>query len=144
MTHWTARRHIGHYEVPGDTAHITWRLHRTHCSLSQAERSEVIEVIRRDGDVRCRIEAGVIMDDHVHVLARFTCGTPAAKLVHSWKSITAHRLSKQFHRTAPIWQAEYYQRWISSPALIAVCANYIRQNPQRKWPGIENYARVLP
>lgn len=144
MTQWTARRHIAHYEVPGGTAHITWRLHRKLRSLSEAERSEVIEVIRRDGDVRCRIDAGVIMDDHVHVLAGFTCGTSAAKLVHSWKSITAHRLSKQFHRTAPIWQPEYYQRWISSPALILICADYIRQNPRRKWPGIGNYAWVLP
>lgn len=101
-------------------------------------------MIRRDDGVRCRIDAGVIMDDHVHLLVGITFGIPAAKLVHSWKSITAHLLSRQFHRRAPIWQAEYHQRWIFTPALILICADYIRQNPRRKWPGIENYGWVLP
>lgn len=144
MTQWTERRHIRHCEVPDATAHITWRLHRAQLRLSDVERSQVLEVIRRDEGVRCRINAGVIMDDHVHILAAFTFGVEAAKVVHSWKSITAHRLSKDSHRTAPIWQAEYYQRWISSLALIPICAAYIRDNPRRKWPGIEGYAWVLP
>lgn len=83
------------------------------------------------------------MDDHVHVLAGFTFEIPAARIVHSWKSITAHLLSNE-GRFAPPWQPEYCQRWISSPALIRICASYIRNNPQRKWPGIENYPWILP
>ena len=144
MRQWTERRHIGQFEVPGGTAHITWRLHPAQRYLSEEERSAVLEVIRRDNGVRCRIDAGVVMDDHMHVLAGFTFGTPAAKIVHSWKSITAHQLAKQFHRTAPIWQPEYYQRWIRDRGQLDICASYIRNNPRRKWPGIENYPWTLP
>ena len=68
----------------------------------------------------------------------------SAQFIHAWKSASSHVLVKQCHRTAPIWQPEYYQRWISSPALISTCASYIRDNPQRKWPGIDQYAWILP
>ena len=83
------------------------------------------------------------MDDHVHVLACFGFGVPAAKVVHSWKSISSHVLCR-VARTAPLWQAEYYLRWIASPRLIDICASYIHANPRRKWPGIGIYPWVLP
>ncbi|HWA40255.1 MAG TPA: transposase, partial [Gemmatimonadales bacterium] len=88
------------------------------------------------------IEAGVIMDDHVHLLVGFTFGVPAATVIHSWKSITAHDLCGQA-RTSPLWQAEYYQRWLASPRLIDICASYIRANPRRKWQGVEGYRWLL-
>lgn len=143
MPPWTDRRHVSHYEVPGGTAHITWRLHRLQHALTEAERSTVLDVLRRDDGHRCHFHACVIMDDHVHVLAGFSLGVPAAKIVHGWKSITAHILCKQT-RTAPLWQAEYYQRWLASPRLIPICASYILANPSRKWPGTRDYPWVIP
>lgn len=83
------------------------------------------------------------MDDHVHVLFKLNAGVTAAKLIHAWKSISAHQLCRQ-GRIAPLWQAEYYLRWIASPRLIDLCASYIRANPVRKWPGIVAYPWVLP
>ncbi len=143
MTLRIERRHITHYEVPGGIAHVTWRLQRRQVPLTEAERADVLGVIRRDRGTRCSIHAGVIMDDHIHVLFRLNVGITAAKLVHGWKSISAHQLCRQ-GRTAPLWQAEYYLRWIASPRLIDICASYIRANPERKWPGIASYPWVLP
>lgn len=139
-----SRRHVRHYEVPGGTAHITWRLHRGQTPLCELERSEVLHVLRRDHNVRCSIEAGVVMDDHVHMLATFSHGFTAARVVHGWKSISSHQIIKTSSRTSPLWQAEYYQRWLPSPAVVDLCTSYILANPQRRWPGIGAYPWVLP
>jgi REP element-mobilizing transposase RayT len=112
--------------------------------LSPTERDCVLEIIRRGQEFGCVIKAAVVMDDHVHVLFSPGPRTTSAQFAQTWKSASSHFIVKQFHRTAPIWQPEYYQRWISSPALVPICVEYIRNNPQRKWPGIENYAWTLP
>ena len=138
------RRHLPHYEVPDGTSHITWRLHRAQVVLTPEERSVVLETLRRDHNKRCKIHASVIMDDHVHILLRANEGVTTAQLAQAWKSISSRRIINGSTRTAPLWQAEYYQRWIASPRLIDICAEYIRANPERKWPGILTYPWVLP
>ena len=138
------RRHLAHTEIAGGTSHVTWRLQRDRAVLSPEERDVVLNVLGRASEFGCVWFAAVVMDDHVHAL--FTPGARmnSTQFIHAWKSASSHLIVKQFHRTAPIWQAEYYQRWISSPALIPICADYIRANPQRKWPGITEYRWVLP
>jgi REP element-mobilizing transposase RayT len=111
--------------------------------MSGEARSEVLEVIRNDDGVRCRVDAAVVMDDHVHVLATFAHRVPSAKLVHGWKSISSHRLCK-LARSAPLWQAEYYLRWLADPVAVAACTAYIRANPTRRWPGVVSYPWLLP
>ena len=84
------------------------------------------------------------MDDHVHTLFTPSAQTPSSRLLHAWKSASAHSIIKSSARTAPLWQAEYYQRWIASPRLVDLCASYILANPARKWPGTRDYPWVLP
>ena len=84
------------------------------------------------------------MDDHVHVLFAPGERLSSARFVHAWKSASSHAIVKASSRTAPLWQAEYYQRWVASPRLIPICAEYILQNPGRKWPGIREYEWMLP
>ena len=138
------RRHLTHFEHPGKSCHITWRLDRAQVLLNPTERTCVLEVIRRSHEFGARILATVVMDDHVHVLFDPGGKRTSAQFATAWKSTSAHLLTKQGARFAPIWQAEYYQRWLSSPHLIPICAQYIRDNPQRKWPGIGEYRWVMP
>ena len=112
--------------------------------LTHAERDCILEVMRKGQEFGCMFKAAVVMDDHVHALITPGPLATSARLVQAWKSASSHHLTRYFGRSAPVWQRDYYQRWISSPALIPICANYIRQNPQRKWPRIENYTWVLP
>ena len=128
----------------GGTCHVTWRLQRQQTLLSPDERAIVLDVLQRAAEFGCVWHAAVVMDDHVHALFAPGARLTSKEFVQAWKSASSHRMAKQSNRTAPIWQPEYYQRWISSPALIPICASYIRNNPRRKWPGIEGYAWVLP
>ena len=138
------RQHLTHTEIPGGTCHVTWRLHYEQAPLSSNERAIVWEVLRRATDFGCTWRAAVVMDDHVHTLFSPGARTKSAQFVHAWKSASSHFIVKQCRRRSPVWQAEYYQRWIASPALIPICVDYIRNNPQRKWPGIETYSWLLP
>jgi REP element-mobilizing transposase RayT len=138
------RRHLTHTEIAGGTCHVTWRLRREQAFLSAGERTIIWDVLRRATGFGCAWRAAVVMDDHVHTLFSPGERTTSAQFVHAWKSASSHFIVKRCNRAAPIWQAEYYQRWISSPALIPICVEYIRNNPRRKWPGIENYSWLLP
>lgn len=104
----------------------------------------MLAVLRRAPEFGCTWHAAVVMDDHVHAL--FSAGPlrTSQRFVLSWKGASGRLISVQSGRSAPIWQAEYYQRWISSPRLINICAEYIRANPRRKWPGIAEWPWTLP
>jgi REP element-mobilizing transposase RayT len=104
----------------------------------------MIEILRHGSAFGCKWHAAVVMDDHVHALMTPGPGTDSSRLVHAWKSASSHRLVKEFGRRAPVWQAEYYQRWIWSADGVEVCARYIRGNPARRWPGEMRYPWVLP
>jgi len=83
-----------------------------------------------------------VMDDHVHVLFRPLGEWKLAKIIHSWKSFTAHELIKVFHRSGSIWQHESYDHIIRNEADLKEKLGYITTNPMRKWPGIINYQWV--
>ena len=137
------RSHISHFERYGGTCHVTWRLHRDQPPLIASEREGLISVLRCDAGRLADISAGVVMDDHVHILMRPLRGRTSATLIQKWKSISAHAITKSSPRTAPIWQAEYHLRWLNGAAAIDRCATYIRANPSRRWPGIERYPWIL-
>ena len=139
-----SRRHLKHVEVVGGTCHITWRLHRRQPLLHSAERSLVLDVLSRASEFGCIWHAAVVMDDHIHALVTPGREKTSRDLVRAWKAASSHRLVKAFGRRAPVWQAEYHQRWIHSAADVEVCARYIRGNPARRWPGVMMYPWVLP
>ena len=138
------RRHITHYEVSGGVCHVTWRLNRDQAPLCPEERTIVLDILRRAPEFGATWYAVVVMDDHVHTLFAPGWSRPSRAFVNSWKGASGRLISVHSGRPSPIWQPEYYQRWISSPVLIPICADHIRNNPQRKWPGIEKYAWILP
>ena len=138
------RRHIRHYEVPGGDCHVTWRIARGRPTLEPAERDRVLEVLRKATEYGCLFHAAVIMDDHVHVLFRPGPRRTSTQFVQAWKSTSSHILCQQHHRNAPVWQRDFYQRWIRHPGQLDICAAYINANPQRRWPGVVDYPWVLP
>jgi len=112
--------------------------------LAPEERTIVLNILKRAPEFGATWHAAVVMDDHVHALFAPGQSRPSGKFVNSWKGASGRLGSVHSGRPSPIWQAEYYQRWLASPALIPICAEYIRNNPRRKWPGIEKYAWMLP
>ena len=96
-------------------------------------------MIRSCEPVFAELVAAVVMDDHAHVLVYPHPGTTGQRLARAWKGMTAQKLVKEHGRVAPIWQREYFDRWMESPDQIAACAAYIQANPVRRWPTIEVY-----
>jgi REP element-mobilizing transposase RayT len=73
---------------------------------------------------RYELHAWCVMPNHVHVLMYVHRGDDVPRIVHSWKSYTAHQIGR-----GVIWQREYFDRVVRSPAEFVNTREYIRENP---------------
>ena len=73
--------------------------------------------------------AFVVMSNHVHLL--LTPLIPLMKILHSLKSITAHRANLALKRTGPFWQDESFDRVIRNDGEFRRILQYIHHNPVR-------------
>jgi len=51
------------------------------------------------------------------------------KVLHSWKSFTAHEINKQLKRTGPVWQDETFDHLIRGTESFEKFVTYIEHNP---------------
>jgi REP element-mobilizing transposase RayT len=75
------------------------------------------------------------MPNHVHVLIEQREGWPLAKVVQSWKRHT----SREIHRmgspsctrraSPPLWQRDYWDRFIRNERHLLAALRYIENNP---------------
>jgi REP element-mobilizing transposase RayT len=87
--------------------------------------------------VRIRLDALVVMPDHVHLLflpLRDSDGSPFLlfDILQCLKGATAHRINKTLHRSGPVWEEESFDHVLRSDESAAEKAEYIRQNPVRR------------
>ena len=84
---------------------------------------------------RYELQSWCVMPNHVHALLYIERGDDVPKIVHSWKSWTAHQIGR-----GVIWQREYFDRVIRSPQELSNTRQYIRDNPAkaglRDWPWV--------
>lgn len=74
----------------------------------------------------------VIMPDHVHLFARGAQDAkPLSKWVQTWKSITSRQLAATCNVEPPIWQRDYFDRFLRSADSYSEKWNYVLQNPVR-------------
>ncbi len=144
MTRYRTRRHLPHFEVPEGVYHVTWRIQRDQLPMTSGERDITRAVLAHDAGSKCDLFAGVVMDDHVHVLFAPRRDTTSMKLVAAWKSISAHQICGAGARKAPFWQRESYQRLVRTPEGIKTCRAYILANPARRWGEGILYPWILP
>ena len=69
------------------------------------------------------------MDDHVHVSVLPLEGFALQRIVHSWKSFSAKQLAKDWRRSSPVWQREYFDRIVRNEEELMQKAQYILGNP---------------
>ena len=93
---------------------------------------------------RYELLAYVVMPNHVHVVVRLFDGVSLSRVVHSWKSFTAKRIVRyaNFARetlTRPVWQPEYWDRFIRNQQHLDAAIGYTHDNPVKaglvKTPG---------
>lgn len=74
----------------------------------------------------------VIMPDHVHLFARQTTdGCSLAKWMQTLKSISSRAITAQLKATPPLWQKDYFGRFLRSAESYSEKWDYVRMNPVR-------------
>jgi putative transposase len=133
---------LPHWRADSHAYFVTWRLFKGQEPLSEQERELVARSIEFFAGTRYNLEAYVVMDDHVHVVACPREQEELAEILHSWKSYTAHRLLKRGKRRGRIWQDEYFDRLIRGEVEMREKSEYILNNPQKRWPDLTAYKWV--
>jgi REP element-mobilizing transposase RayT len=136
------QRRLPHWRYEGSTYFVTWRLHGKQMLLKPAEKDLIMAVIKHFDEIRYKLYAYVVMDNHAHVLFSTKIENRVQDIVHSWKSFSANKLQREFVRHGAIWQDEYFDRIVRNDAEFMEKANYILNNPGKRWPEVENYKWV--
>ena len=93
-------------------------------------------------DERYLLYACAVMNDHVHVIVQPLADNQLSKIVQSWKSFTANRLQREYGRCGSVWQKDYHDRIVRGAEELYEKANYIVNNPLKRWPSLTQYRWV--
>ena len=137
------RRRLPHYRERDAIYFVTWRLVPGK-ELSAPERDLIAAELHHRNEQRYELYAFAVMNDHVHVLLRILDEEPLEKIIHSWKSFTAHAMQRQHGRRGRVWQDEYFDRIIRDEKEFGQKFDYILGNPWARWPELREYLWVWP
>jgi putative transposase len=74
----------------------------------------------------------ILMPDHVHFFARpATDARPKAEWVGMWKSVSSRRIAAALAVKQPIWQPDYFDRYLRSSESYSEKWQYVERNPVR-------------
>jgi REP element-mobilizing transposase RayT len=81
-----------------------------------------------------RYELGefVVMPNHVHAIVTPLRGHELNRILHSWKSFTAHEFNRLLGSSGRIWHHESFDHIVRSAEQLAKFETYIRNNPKGK------------
>jgi REP-associated tyrosine transposase len=99
------------------------------CVLKDPRCAAAVEevVLRFDGE-RYRLAAWVVMPNHVHALVELWTIT-LGELTKAWKGVSAYRVNRLLGRTGPLWQEDYWDRYIRDEEHFRKARRYIESNP---------------
>jgi putative transposase len=85
----------------------------------------------------------ILMPDHIHFFARPEIGARRmAEWMQMWKSLSARRIAAVLSIKAPIWQPEYFDRYLRSGENYSEKWHYVEQNGV--WAGLVENVDVWP
>lgn len=105
----------------------------------------VADTLRHFDSERYDLAAWVMMPNHVHALVTPRTGFALGKILHSWKSFSAHEINKQTGRKGDVWQHETYDHIVRDPDSLWHFAKYIVDNPRQAGlhvPHVESRIKV--
>lgn len=99
------------------------------CLLKSPEASAIVlETMRHDDGRKYDLVDYVIMPNHVHALVRMIGDNKIQTLAQEWKSVSSHKLRKQFGAEWCGWMKNYYDRTIRDEAHFKNVISYIQKN----------------
>ena len=129
------RRHLAH--VPSYTDNpivfFTACIHRRRPVLNNAGCHEILRSIwTRSVSDGWWVGHYILMPDHVHFFARSEIGgLSMAKWVQLWKGVSSRKMAKALQILPPIWQPDYFDRYLRSAESYSQKWEYVRDNPVR-------------
>ena len=101
------------------------------CWLGQERIARIaVEALRFFDGQRYRLDAFVVMPNHVHGLVEIW-QTPLASVMHSWKRQIAREANRVLGRTGPFWEREYWDTWMRDEDQTRRARRYIENNPAK-------------
>ncbi|RPJ83545.1 MAG: hypothetical protein EHM13_07170 [Acidobacteria bacterium] len=120
---------------------ITWRLAPPQRPLEPRERDLVAQTLLRGNGSRYHLVAFVVMDDHVHVLAR--PGTwMLDRAADAWMSSAAQQLQRVSGRRGVVWEPGPRHQLVRSEDELHALEYYVIGNPWKRWPFLRGYRWV--
>ncbi len=89
----------------------------------------VAEAMKHFDGERYRLDAFAVMPNHVHAVVTPTTEYDLPKILHSWKSFTAHEINRLLNRSGDFWQDENYDHLIRNQGGYLRCIRYTLDNP---------------
>lgn len=101
------------------------------CWLKRPDIAGVVaDALRFFTDQRYRLDAWVVMPNHVHVVLWPMPNETLSAIVQSWKRFSAREANKILGRTGQtFWQPEPYDHWIRNDVEHARCCRSVTNNP---------------
>ena len=128
------RRNLPHWQLPGSTYFITFRLKSG--LMSAEEREIVLDAIKYFHGIRYLITSAVVMLDHIHMILKpCSFGSESelllSKILQGIKGFTARRINKLRGIKGSLWLDESYDRIVRDYDEYLEKWQYIRHNPVR-------------
>lgn len=100
------------------------------CVLRRPACADAVQdaLLRGDGD-SYRLLAWAVMPNHVHVMIETIPGHPLGDVVKAWKGRSARSINVQQAKSGPLWQREYWDRFIRDESHYRYAREYIEGNP---------------
>jgi REP element-mobilizing transposase RayT len=136
------RRCLPHWRLEEACYFVTWRLRPEQPDLQPPERELVFRALRHHHGRKYTLHAAVVMNDHVHALLTPIGTQRLEQIVRAWKSYTARQMARRLGSPGGTWLPEYFDRIVRDETELTEKAQYIRNNPRRRWPELEEYPWV--
>ncbi len=130
---------------------VTVNLRRAIAPLSQAEYEQVVAAIEASRRRLHFLFLGyVVMPDHWHALIGPTFPLTISRVVQDVKWISARSLNRGRHASGPVWQHQFWDRFVRHAKEFRERLDYMHLNPVRKgfvkrpeewpWSSYNNFA----
>ncbi len=109
------------------------------CILSNRDAAHIVQgALLFFDQQRYDLFAWAVMPNHVHVVFFLERGDQLDRVLHSWKSFTAHRINQRLDRRGKLWQDEYFDRIVRDERELEQTIQYVINNPaaagMQDWP----------
>jgi len=120
-------RNLPHLSLPDATYFVTWRT--AGITLSEAERSIVVDSLHHWHGKTAQVYALCVMPDHVHAIVRPFDGLALGDWVASLKKFAAGNINAKRGTSGHLWQIDRFDHIVRDARWFSEFLAYILQNP---------------